>query len=242
MTPSAYHLRDFYKSFGGRIVGNIIQNRIHELWPDMHGLRVLGGGYAAPYLENLSENSERTVCVMFKEHGVHHWPDEGKNANCLCDNTDLPFETNSIDRILLVHSLEFTGFLKPAFEELWRVLKSNGRIMVIVPNRLGLWARADSTPFGRGTPYSSSQVEDFLRENLFIPERTVRGLFVPPFHSHTMLRFANLWEKIGAKIFPAMGGVVFVEASKQIYAGTGKIAKVQNIQPAKETSTAPKPI
>jgi SAM-dependent methyltransferase len=222
MTPTAYDLRSFYKSFGGRIVRRAVREKILSFWPSAKGLRVLGGGYAVPYLKPYEE-SERTVAIMFKGQGVHHWPeDEGRNCVCFCDETDLPFETNSVDRILLIHSLEFTGFLKPAFEEFWRVLKSNGRILVIVPNRLGLWARAELTPFGRGTPYSAAQVEEFLRENLFIPERTERALFMPPFKSQTLLRSAKVWERAGPYLYPALGGLLFVEGSKQLYAGTGQ--------------------
>lgn len=223
MIPSAYQLRDFYKSLGGRIVRRLIRERIESLWPDTRFMRVLGGGYAAPYLPYFHEQSERTVCVMFRGEGVHHWPDDAANLTCLADETDLPFETNSIDRIVLIHSLEFTGLLKPAMEELWRILKSNGRIIIIVPNRIGLWARADWTPFGRGTPYSAGQVKDFLKENLFIPERTEHALFIPPFKSQTLLRMARFWERVGNKLCPAMSGLIFVEASKQIYAGSGRV-------------------
>ena len=221
MTPTAYDLRSFYKSFGGRIVRRVVREKILSFWPSASGLRFLGGGYAVPYLKPFEE-SERLAAIMFKGQGVHHWPEEGPNRVCFCDETDLPFETNSVDRILLIHSFEFNGFLKPAFEEFWRVLKSNGRILVVVPNRLGLWARAELTPFGRGTPYSAAQVEDFLRENLFIPERTERALFMPPFKSQTLLRSANLWERAGPYLYPALGGLLFVEASKQLYAGTGQ--------------------
>lgn len=226
MIPTSYQLREFYKTLGGRIVRRLIRNRVDELWPSCTGLRVMGAGYAAPYLKTYINSSERVICIMFSGQGVHHWPEEDGNITCLSDECDLPLETNSVDRILLIHSLEFTGFLKPAFEELWRVLKSNGRIMVVVPNRIGLWARADWTPFGRGTPYSASQVEEFLKENLFVPERTERALFIPPFKSETLLRTAAYWEKVGQKLYPAMGGILLVEASKQIYAGTGKMARV----------------
>jgi SAM-dependent methyltransferase len=181
---------------------------------------------------------------MFSGLGVHYWPVDGKNLTAISHETELPFETNSIDRILLIHSLEFTGFLKPAFEEFWRVLKSNGRILVVVPNRMGLWARAHWTPFGHGTPYSAGQVEEFLRENLFIPERTERALFIPPFKSQTLLRSAGLWEKLGKILCPAMGGMIFVEASKQIYAGTGKLVRAQSAAPVKVrpvTEGAPEP-
>jgi hypothetical protein len=98
---------------------------------------------------------------------------------------------------------------------------------------MGLWARAEWTPFGRGTPYSASQVQDFLKENLFVPEQTRRALFIPPFKSQTLLRSAGLWEKLGARVFPAMGGVLMVEASKQIYATTGKATPVTKKVPIK---------
>lgn len=244
MIPSAYQLRDFYKTLGGRIVRRLIRERIERIWPDTRFMRVLGGGYAAPYLPYFRAQAERALCVMFKGEGVHHWPDDAPNLTCLADETDLPFETNSIERIILIHSLEFTGFHKPAFEELWRILKSNGRILVIVPNRLGLWARADWTPFGRGTPYSAGQVKDFLKDNLFIPETTEHALFIPPFKSQTLLRSARLWERVGAALCPAMSGLIFVEASKQIYAGAAR-AKAGEARLPKEIPVAaaePEPI
>lgn len=241
MTPSAYQLRAFYKTLGGRIVRRFVRDRIATMWKDdIRGLRLMGAGYAVPYLKSYLPEADRGFCVLFAGQGVHHWPDDADNLVCLADETELPLETNSIDRIILIHSLEFTGFLKPALEEFWRVLKSNGRIMIVVPNRLGFWARAVWTPFGQGTPYSAAQVEEFLKENLFIPEQTDYGLFIPPFKSQTLLRSAALWEKILHKIFPAMGGLVFVEASKQIYAGT-KAVRTDGYR-IKKAAAEPEPI
>ncbi|PZQ46121.1 MAG: methyltransferase type 11 [Micavibrio aeruginosavorus] len=235
MIPSAYQLRDFYKTLGGRIVRRLIREKIVALWPELKGLHILGGGYAVPYLASFTAEAERTICVMFREEGVHHWPDDAPNLTCLADETDLPFETNSVDRILLIHSLEFTGLSSPVMKEFWRILKSNGRILVVVPNRIGLWARADLTPFGRGTPYSSGQVQDFLKENLFVPEKTLGALYIPPFKSQTLLRSAGMWERVGEKLFPAMGGLIFVEASKQIYAGVGRVRGQGSRVPAEAT-------
>ena len=42
--------------------------------------------------------------------------------------------------------------------EMWRVLAPNGRLLIVVPNRRGLWARVDTTPFGYGSPFSRSQL------------------------------------------------------------------------------------
>lgn len=242
MTPSAYQLRDFYKTLGGRIVRRLVRERIEKIVGNVSGQRVLGGGYAAPFLSPFLQEAERTCVVMFSGQGVHHWPEDAPNGTCLANETELPFETNTIDRIILVHSLEFTGFLQPAFEEFYRVLKSNGRLLVIVPNRMGLWARADWTPFGHGQPYSTSQVEQFLIQNRFVIEHAEKGLFVPPFKNQFLLRSAQWWEKLGEKIFPAMGGLIFIDASKQIYAGSGTGARVINRKKTPVIQNAPEPI
>jgi alpha-ketoglutarate-dependent 2,4-dichlorophenoxyacetate dioxygenase len=44
-----------------------------------------------------------------------------------------------------------------------------GRLLLIVPNRRGIWARLDSTPFGHGRPYSRGQLERLLGDALFTP-------------------------------------------------------------------------
>ena len=154
-----------------------------------------------------------------------------------------PYKAAALAPFSTVIDSTSSGFTKPALEEFWRVLKSNGRLLLVVPNRMGLWARAHWTPFGHGMPYSAGQVEEFLRENLFIIERTERALFVPPFKSQTLLRTAGLWEKVGKTICPAMGGMIFVEASKQIYASTGKgkPVRVTAAQTRPVTQGAPEP-
>ena len=50
--------------------------------------------------------------------------------------------------------------------EIWRVLSGNGRLLVIAPNRRGIWARFEHTPFGHGRPYTSSQLYRLLRDTL----------------------------------------------------------------------------
>lgn len=228
MYPSAYDFKDFYNTLGGRIVRTALRERIATFWPaaEQQGLRMVGIGYALPYMRPYMETAERIISVMPAAQGAHHWPMDGQNLVCLADESGLPLETGSVDRILLVHALEFSGFYEPLFEEIWRVLKGNGRLIVLVPNRMGLWARADWSPFGQGTPFSASQVENFLRAHLFFHERTQKGLFVPPFRRDMFLRAAKFFEKAGSRFFPALGGVHIVEASKQLYAAKGTRARV----------------
>lgn len=211
--------KDFYSSRGGRLVRQLISTHIAELWPKPQGLRIMGHGYAMPYIESFMSDAERVFNVMPATLGVHRWPHKEKNLVCLADETALPIETESVDGVLMVHSLEHAETPDIALQEVWRVLKSNGRLLMIVPNRMGLWTRADWTPFGHGRPFSAHQISQLLQKNLFIREAAEKALFMPPFRSFMVMRTAYSIEMVGKHIFPGLAGLHVVEASKQIYSG-----------------------
>jgi SAM-dependent methyltransferase len=222
MYRSAYDLKAFYNTKVGRMVRRVLQERIREIWPETHNLRVLGCGYATPYLRLFMEDSERVFAIMPAALGAHHWPynhpGDERNLVCLAEEAELPVESNSVDRVLLIHSLEFAEHLQQNLAEIWRILKSNGRLLVIVPNRSGFWARADWSPFGQGTPYSAAQITLYLRDNQFTHERTEKALFMPPIKFVPLLKSAGFFETVGRKYFPFGSGVHMVEATKQTYA------------------------
>jgi SAM-dependent methyltransferase len=211
-------LRDFYDSRLGLVARHMIGRRVRALWPDMQGMRLLGLGYATPYLRPYLAEAERVAAVMPAPQGVLPWPAEGPNRACLAEEGELPLPDFSVDRVLLVHGLEFSEQVRPLLKEIWRVLAGGGRLIVAVPNRRGLWARFDNTPFGQGSPYTPGQLSHLLREEGFTPERNAGALYVPPTNSRFILRSAPLWERVGSRWFAAFGGVVVVEATKQIYA------------------------
>jgi len=101
---------------------------------------------------------------------------------------------------------------------LWRVLKPNGRLLMIVPNRRGLWARVDTTPFGYGSPFSRTQLNKLLKESSFSPENWDYALYMPPFNWRILLRWPVFWERLGLVLWPTFSGVILVEATKQVYA------------------------
>jgi SAM-dependent methyltransferase len=191
---------------------------MRRMWPDLKGLRLLGIGYPAPFLTAVSAETERTLALLPASLGVLAWPPEGANLATLADEDELPFADFSMDRVLLIHALETSEQAGTMLKEVWRVLAGGGRLLIIVPNRRGIWARLDRTPFGSGRPYTTSQLSQLLRDELFTPVATGAALFVPPTRSRMVLRSARAWERMGARWFPTFGGVVMVEATKQIYA------------------------
>ena len=238
MYPSVYDFKAFYNTRVGRVVRRVLQARLREIWPDVAGMRLMGCGYPMPFLRAYEEKAERVFAFSPRAQGIHSWPQEGANLVALAEEEALPFESASIDRILLVHTLEFSEMLGPFMAELWRVLKADGRLLIVVPNRMGLWARADWSPLGQGRPFSVSQLCRYLRDNRFIHERTEEALFMPPLQSTLLLKAAGTFETLGKTIMPIAAGVHIVEASKQLYApvdrGTKASAKPRGM-------LAPKP-
>ena len=210
-------LRAFYAERLGQIARRLVCDRLKQHWPSVAGDRVLGIGYATPYLRQFHDEAERVIAIMPAQQGVLHWPPEGPNAVTLADETELPLPDVSIDRVLLVHGLECSEHLRDMLREIWRVMTSSGRLLIVVPNRRGIWSRTDRTPFGQGHPYSPSQLSRLLRDNNFTPIQASRALFIPPLRWRALLRTAAAWERIGTRLFPTFAGVVIVEAGKQIY-------------------------
>ena len=218
MASDVIDLRDFYRSAPGQVARRMIRRAIQRVWPDLRGMRLLGLGYATPFLSALASETERTIAVMPASLGVLGWPAEGPNVVALADEGELPFADYSIDRVLLVHGLETSEEVRAMLKEIWRVLAGGGRLLIVAPNRRGIWARLDRTPFGSGRPYTQSQLSQLLRDEQFTPVGADAALFVPPSTGRMLRRSAAAWERIGRRWFPTFAGVLLVEASKQIYA------------------------
>ncbi|MCW9034615.1 MAG: class I SAM-dependent methyltransferase [Rhodospirillales bacterium] len=218
MWPDVVDIRDFYGSSLGLTAQRCLRSRVRELWPDVKGERVLGLGYTSPFISQFRSEAERVVALMPASQGVLHWPGEGKGLTALVDEGELPLPDVSVDRVLLVHAIEHTHQLGHLMREAWRVLTGSGKLLIVVPNRRGLWARFERTPFGHGHPYSRSQISRLLRDSQFTPGERTAALFAPPSNWRMLMASAPAWEKIGQRYFEGFGGVVMVEATKQIYA------------------------
>ena len=210
-------LRSFYASPLGetsrRLVGALLTRR----WDAVSGLSIVGLGYATPYLDLFQGQPLRLLALMPAEQGVVNWPAKGPSASALIDDSMLPLPDACIDRVLLAHGLETAEHPRELLEEIWRVLTPGGRLMVVAPNRSGLWARLDTTPFGHGRPYSRGQLLDLMRETLFSPIYWSEALYAPPLERARLLRFAPLIEKVSGHLSLPGAGVILVEAAKEVY-------------------------
>ena len=222
MSLNVVDLRDFYATSLGIASRRMVHRQVRAIWPDVTGLNVLGFGFATPYLQSFVDEAARVCAVMPSRIGVLPWPARvpgEKNLTTIAREDEIPLPDLSVDRILMVHGLEYSETGQHMLREMWRVLSDGGRLIVVVPNRRSIWARADHTPFGHGHPYSMEQLNRMLRQSMFTPERETRALFFPPSRRRFWLSAVPAWERVGERWFSPLGGVAIVEATKQIYGG-----------------------
>ncbi len=215
MRHEVHGLRDFYATPAGLVAARLLRERLRWAWPDLpRGAALLGLGYASPFLRIWHRGGVRCVSLVPPHLPEWRWPRSARSRTAIGEGEALPFPDLFFDRILLVHGLEHAENARRLLRETWRVLRDDGRLLVVAPNRLGLWAHLEHTPFGHGEPYSAGQLERLLRRQLFAVTRRDSALFVPPFRNRLLLRGAGGWDRLGSRLCPGFGGVTLMEATK----------------------------
>ncbi|WP_270937216.1 class I SAM-dependent methyltransferase [Falsiroseomonas oryzae] len=217
MSTEVHGLAAFYGSRGGETAARLVAARMAALWPALPRQSVLGLGWVAPYLRLWPEAGRRIALVPGHLNGAHDLRGPPGTATLLAEEECLPFPDASFDRIVLVHGLEAAENARRLLREVWRVLADDGRLMLVVPNRVGMWAHLDRTPFGHGQPYSRGQIERLLERHLFRAERREAALFVPPYGLRWMGSAAPALEQAGRVLCPRLAGVFIVEAEKDLF-------------------------
>jgi len=213
-------LIEFYAEPLGQVTRRFVRRQIRTCWPDLGGQRLLGFGYATPFLRPFLSEAERVVAAMPATQGVTHWPLGQRGLTALVEDNMLPFADALFDRVLVVHGLEGSDSARGLMAEIWRVLAPEGRVLVVSPNRESLWARSERTPFGQGLPFSKGQLSRLLEHHHFEVCTHARALFLPPYRLRAVLAASQAWEQAGARLWPRFSGVIMIEARKRLHGVT----------------------
>lgn len=219
--PDSLICQNFYASDLGLIVKRALRQQLRASLVPKTGQQLIALGHCQPVLGAMAQSETAWLCIPGAQGGMRwpeHEPSRSDNRSLVADEFDLPFPDNSADCMLLMHVLEHTAAPQPMLAECWRVLKPGGRLVALVPNRMGLWARADETPFGYGRPYSRRQLQRLLNAEQFSLERMDTALHFPPSQSRLLLKMALGLENIGGKGFSIMPGLLVVNATKTVFA------------------------
>lgn len=226
MPVDSQDLESFYDEPIGQVARRLIGRRLRLAWPDLRGQRLLGYGFATPYLRPLLGEAERVVALVPAEQDLAAWPASNPLV-ALGEEDALPFPDAFFDRVVMVHGLETAEAMRPLMRQIWRVLAPQGRLLLVVPNRTSLWAQVERSPFAHGRPFNRGQLDRLLRQSMFVPERWDTALYFPPSRMRRLVRNGAGWERVGRRLWPHLAGVHIVDATKSLYALVPP-AKVEN--------------
>lgn len=134
----------------------------------------------------------------------------------------LPIATDSIDVLLLQHTLDFSSDPHQVLRESDRVLIPEGRLIIAGFNPWSLWGgwrffrrRSRRVPWC-GNFLSPGRLHDWLSLLGFEVESTMPLMFRPPLGQNLLLNRLSLIEKVGSRWWPIMSGVYLLVAVKRV--------------------------
>ncbi len=225
MRPSIVQLRQFYSSRLGRKVKQRLRLAVVERWAEQSEEPVIGIGYTPPIMRVLERSSNApSLALMPANQGAIYWPVHSTNRSLLADELMPPFAPNTLHRVLMLHAFEHVVRPNELLAVYWQMLAPGGRLLLLIPNRRSYWSSFSHTPFARGTPYSMAQVKELLAEANFTLRDSATILYGWPGEGRIAQTLWGALEWVGSWCFPGFGGVLIVEAEKQIYASVPEMA------------------
>ncbi|MBX3619990.1 MAG: methyltransferase domain-containing protein [Rhizobacter sp.] len=155
-----------------------------------------------------------------------------RSAVLHCDFDALPFDSQSLDLVVLPHALERAGDPHQALREVERVLMPEGRVVILGFNPGSLWAlRQRLGRVVRGVGLQRGQalfmpsegeflgywrLRDWLRLLSFDIEEGRFGCYRPPLVSEPWLSRFEWMERTGGRWWPVLGAVYMLVAVKRV--------------------------
>ena len=134
MEHDSTDLSAFYASPLGLVARRLILRRLRTLWPDVKGTRLLGYGFAIPFLRAFMEEADHIAALVPSNLGTIAWP-PNPVLSLLANEDALPFPDAMFDRVLVVHGLESAETTRALMRQLWRILASDAASQIPPPSR-----------------------------------------------------------------------------------------------------------
>ena len=162
--PSPQAAQAWLDSAQGQLLGQRESELLSAVLPHVLGYRLLQVGAANYALAAAGEGGRSAM--------LHHWVLDAYaagGADVIADTQQLPFANQSVDAVLLAHSLELAPNPHALLREVDRVLCNHGQMIVLGFNPMSLWHIQHHLPSRwRGSfPlqsrfYTSGRVRDWL--------------------------------------------------------------------------------
>ncbi len=161
------------------------------------------------------------------EPGLPATPAEAVTASLLCDAHALPFGPDTLDLVLLPHTLELSADPHAVLREVARVMVPEGRVLISGINPASLWGMhtwARRIPGLQKLPpmpddhnlIGYGRLRDWLKLLGLELQSASFGCFRPAMRSDSWLSRWEWMDRVGPTAWPVLGGVYFVEAVKKV--------------------------
>ena len=147
-------------------------------------------------------------------------------AALVCEFTDLPIASQSLDLVVLPHTLEVASDPYACLREADRVLVAGGQVVVTGFNALSLWGARQSLARIGGERYlpqsgeliSPRRVRDWLRLLSFEVTAGAYGCWRPPLQTQAWLERWRFMDHAGERWWPMLGAMYVLVATKRVRA------------------------
>lgn len=206
---TASSLSDWFVSPQGHYVMTCEQAFFDHAVTDIFGFNAVQIGLPQ---HNLLRGSRIPLHIRAgKETGVELW----------MESVELPFETGSIDLMLLPHVLEFNAHPHQILREVERVMLPQGNLLITGFNPHSLWGMrrwlGHKTEFPWcGNFISVPRLKDWLALLGFELAEVRFSCYAPPFNSPALLKRSQFFEPAGDRWWEVGGGVYLIKAIKRV--------------------------
>ena len=229
-TPAGHYLLDWEQSYLDQVVADLFGFHALQLGlPQLDALRANRMPHRWVAAETLRPDANSSGPTEAGGDGATPAPPK-LALHCTFDA--LPFENQSLDLVVLPHTLELTTDPHLALREVERVLVPEGRVVIVGFNpaslwgarqrfgvlRRRLWSRTSRPLFlpGDGEFLSYRRLRDWLRLLSFEVEAGRLGCYVPPLESAKWLSRFKWMDRMGERWWPVFGAVYCVVAVKRV--------------------------
>lgn len=216
-------LREWYRRRLGQWLLGSERAQLDELLSNLFGYYLVQVG--ATMEDYLLAGSRIRNHIVIDDDWPLNCPDEhearilGLHGNA----GSLPLQADSIDVVVLPHTLEFQPAPHQVLREVERVLVSEGHVVILGFNPWSLWGcrrlagrwRRQPWPWG-GTFRSAPRIRDWLALLGFDVVITRYSFFRPPLRHQGLMDRLGWLERLGGRCWPFLGGVYIIVAKKQV--------------------------
>lgn len=209
-------LLQWFQSDLGRQFAEAEKQQLDKVLPDLFGFYLLQLGQLGDMdLLSTSRVSHCKVMGLHSEETAHQGAFQG-------ESWALPIQTDSIDVVVLPHTMDFSLYPHEVLREVERVLVPEGHVVITGFNPLSIWQfwrwllRWRKQPPWCGHFYTTLRLRDWLKLLGFDVTHKQYFFHRPPVKNRTFMQRLSFMEKLGTQIWPVAGAGYLLVARKRV--------------------------